>query len=488
MPRHARRILLPALILGLIAGWRLLQARTLVMPAWVDSVNHALVVRILLEQRRIPLTWEPYLPEVPFYYHFGFHLTASVVATVLGANPGRAVLLAGHLWQVALAAGVYLLASRLSRDHRKALSALLLVGFVSQMPAYYVTWGRYTLLAGLALAVFAMSAALAGHTVTLLFLVAATAITHYYALFLLLLFLALMALLDGKQRKNVMTGGFLGLALASPWLLRVLKYGYSALGVRVLTSDSSYNPGYLVYLLGPMRNIILLGLGLAGAITWVSHRDKEPSRSVFVIWSAVIMVMLSPWCLGPFRPDHAAIVLFLPAVILAPEVLWHLPRPAMTGVCLALLMTWGLWQTHNIIKPETALATSDDMTAISWAAKNTPVDAIFLVDATEWFGIWRGVDGGWWLEPLAGRRTIPPPAAYAWAKRSGESDIDRFSRRISLLRELPDHLYCRELALIGDQTRATYYYTRSDRPRRCPGFRMVYQGTGGPLIFTLKPP
>jgi len=333
-----------------------------------------------------------------------------------------------------------------------------------------------------------MSAALAGRTVMLLLLVAATAITHYYALFLLLLFLALMALLDGKQRKNVMTGGLLGLALASPWLWRVLKYGHSALGVQVLTSDSSYDPAYLAYLLGPMRNIMLLGLGLAGAITWVSHRDKEHSRSVFVIWSAVIMVMLGPWYLGPFRPDHAAIVLFLPAVILAPEALWHLPRPAMTGVCLALLMTWGLWQTHNIIKPETALATSDDMTAISWAAKNTPVDAIFLVDATEWFGIWRGVDGGWWLEPLAGRRTIPPPAAYAWAKRSGESDIDRFSRRISLLRELPDHLYCRELALIGDQTRATYYYTRSDRPRRCPGFRMVYQGTGGPLIFTLKPP
>lgn len=488
VPRRLCWIVSLSVVFCLILGWRVWQARELVLPAWVDSVHHALVVRILLEQRTIPASWGPYLPEVPFYYHFGFHLTAAAVAIFTGADPGRAVLFAGHLWQAALAAGIYLLVIRLCGDRYKALAALLLVAFVSQMPAYYVTWGRYTLLAGLTLALFAMSAALAGRTVMLLLLVAATAVTHYYALFLLLVFLALLALLDRERRKNVVVGGLLGLVLVSPWLWRMLTYERNAIGVKVLGSSSGYDLHYLAYLLGPIRNALLLGIGAAGAINVLmyaraGHWSRERGWIAFVSWSAVIIAMLGPWRLGPFRPDHAAIVLFLPAVVLAPEALWRLRKPTMVAACLLVLVAWGIWQTRDIIKPETVLATSDDVTAITWATDNTPKEAIFLVDAVAWGGTWRGVDGGWWLEPLVGRRTIPPPVAHAWAPPSEATDVDRFSRRINLLGDLPDHLYCRELALLCEQTGAAYYYTRSERPGRCSGFREAYQGPGGISVF-----
>ena len=493
--RHIVGILLPSAIVGLILGWRLVQARDLALPAWVDSVHHALVVRILLEQRTIPAVWAPYLPEVPFYYHFGFHLSAAAVAVVAGNDPGRAVLWAGHLWQAALAAGVYLLTIELSGKRSKALAALLLVGFVSQMPAYYISWGRYTLLAGLALAAFAMSAALADRTVVLAFLVAATAVTHYYALFLLLLFLALLVFADRKRRKAVAAGGLLGLVLVSPWLWRVLLYERRAIGVRVLTSSAGYDPTYLAYLLGPLRNAILLGLAAAGVILVLLRFRVHPRSSAshfeartsgwlaFVLWTTALVVMLGPWHLGPFRPDHAAIVMFLPAVVLAPEALWRLRRPPLIGACLAVLVAWGIWQTRVIIRPETVLATADDVTAIAWAAAHTPPDAIFLVDADAWGSTWRGVDGGWWLEPLAGRRTIPPPVVHEWAVTSEAPDWDNYSRRIHALANLPDHLYCRELALLGAQTGAAYYYTRSERPGRCPDFREAYRGPGGIFIF-----
>lgn len=495
--KGALGLVLPIITVGLVFGWRVFQARELVLPAWVDPIHHALLVRILLEQRTIPATWGPYLPEVPFYYHFGFHLTAAMVALVIGSDPGRAVLWAGHLWQAALAAGVYLLAFRLSGDRGKALAALLLVGFVSQMPAYYVTWGRYTLLAGLALALFAMSAALARRTVPLLLLIAATAVTHYYALFLLLLFLALLVLADRYRRRTVVNGGLLGLALAAPWLWRVFINERHAIGLRVLMNTSGYELGYLLYLLGPIRNAVLLGLAGAGAVLLLMRLRAHLRSSVshlrargwlaFLGWSAVIVALLGPWRLGPFRPDHAAIVLFIPAVVLAPEALWRLRRPAVIGACLAVLVAWGIGQTRDIVKPETVLATSDDLVAIAWAAQNTPSDAIFLVDATAWGNTWRGVDGGWWLGPLAGRRTIPPPVVHKWAKSSKGLDWDRYSRRIHLLANLPDHLYCLELALLCKQTGAGYYYTHTDRPEQCTTFRKVYSGQGGISIFAVSP-
>ncbi len=138
-------------LFGVILVWRFGQIRGLVLPAWVDSVHHALLVRILLEQGTIPQTWAPYLPQVPFYYHFGFHLTAALLAKLTGLAIGQAVLIMGQVWQAVLAWGVYLLGYTLWKNQAKALVAMILVGFVSQMPAYYTAWGRYTLLVGLGL-------------------------------------------------------------------------------------------------------------------------------------------------------------------------------------------------------------------------------------------------------------------------------------------------------------------------------------------------
>ena len=65
-----------AFTLGMVA-WRLYQAQGLVVPAWVDSIQHALLVRKIIEYGGLPPDMLPYLP-VPMYYHFGFHvITAS---------------------------------------------------------------------------------------------------------------------------------------------------------------------------------------------------------------------------------------------------------------------------------------------------------------------------------------------------------------------------------------------------------------------------
>ena len=73
---------------------RFYQIKDLVLPAWVDSLHHVLIVRILLEQKQIPLSLKPYV-DVPFYYHFGFHTIAAIVAQLTNLSPEKTVLYFG---------------------------------------------------------------------------------------------------------------------------------------------------------------------------------------------------------------------------------------------------------------------------------------------------------------------------------------------------------------------------------------------------------
>jgi hypothetical protein len=147
---------LTVLIGGVIVAWRLYQARVLVLPPWVDSLHHVLIVRVMLEQGGLRGDLLPYLP-VPFYYHFGFHSIAAAAASLAGFSADRAVLVIGQMLNAAVCAAVYRLGWTIWRDNRRALVAVLLVAFFSTMPAYYLTWGRYTLLSGLILLALAVA-------------------------------------------------------------------------------------------------------------------------------------------------------------------------------------------------------------------------------------------------------------------------------------------------------------------------------------------
>jgi hypothetical protein len=471
-------------LFGIILGWRLFQVRGLALPAWVDSVHHTLLVRLLLEQKRLPDTWAPYLPTVPFYYHFGFHATAAVFAQLsglTGIKVGQAVLLVGQIWQAGLALGVYALGWMLWKNAGKALIAMLLVGFVAQMPAYYVAWGRYSLLAGITLMILAMAAALDRRTITLALLTAATAVTHHYAFLLLGLFLALLLVLAVEQRKSTLIGGLGGLLVAAPWLWRVLVAGQHFIGVETDPNRLDTDPIRLWLLLGPTRNYLLLGLALVGMVLvmvklWRARRPEQAVLSTLMGWTCVLLMGMGPWRIGPFRPDYAAIVFFLPTVLLAAEALSHLRRPLLIGGIVLMLTGQGIYETHRIVPDTTILATTADVTAITWIEANTPPDATFLIDTTDWFGVWRGVDGGWWITPLTGRRTTLPPLAYGWGGAEVLQPLQQQAVQMKILASHQGAAYCQQLAAILQQRAATYYYTHSAAPTQCPAAQLVYKG------------
>jgi hypothetical protein len=463
-PRWSAFAGLEFLALAVLLALRFYQARDLALPAWVDSVHHVFLVRLFLAGGGLPATLAPWIPG-PFYYHFGFHAAAALFAAVSGLSPDRTVLLFGQILGAAAALSAYRLSLALRRDRRQALLALALVGFFSQMPAYYLTWGRYTLLAGLVLLPLAMAEAVEfalrsprpASAVRLAIFTAGTLLTHYLTGILLAVFLLLIGLTVLLRRKYrarfpaLATAVAAGTAAALPWLIPMLRYSAGSVGVDIVASagavDAMYFTHYTEYLwklLGPLRGYLLLGSGLLAGLAALFRRG--PMR-VFAVWGLVLAAETLPWGLrvAPFRPDHLAIVVFLPASILAAAGLMiaadylHRRAPVLRahfffgglalGCCLA-----GLWQTRTIVNPATIFAFSDDRQAAEWVAHNTPVDAVFLINVVPWqSGLYRGVDGGWWLEPLTERRTLLPPMLYSFAAKDYVDAVDGLAGTVSTL-------------------------------------------------------
>lgn len=484
------------LLAGLTAilAWRFYQVRELVLPAWVDSLHHVLITRVMLETGGVPATLDPYLA-VPFYYHFAFHAISAAFSFWSGLPPEQAVLVIGQVLNAAVALSVYRLGLSLWNDWRRAGLAALLVGFVSHMPAYYATWGRYTLLAGLVLLPLGMAAGIdllekggsgtSAHRLRriawLALFTAGLILAHYLAALLLALFLLFLSVGAGihdlRQRRKWIESGFsdhpgdesgsshhpgdqsgflllfiasaAGALLALPWMLRVWQFSNNYVSVEaVLPADSLdtlYFPGYLSYLwrmAGPNRNYLLLALAFFGLIAaGISGRRRS-----FVGWTVALVLLCVPWGinLSPFRPDHGVIVLFLPAALLAADFLFFAAEraqagfPRLAGLSLAAavlsLLLWGVRETRAILNPATVLATSADLQAMDWITENTPSQARFFINVAPWqYGTYRGVDGGWWIHPLTGRQTLLPAVMYILGEPEYLQQINKFAEQATKL-------------------------------------------------------
>ena len=502
----------------LVILWRFYQIRDLVLPAWVDSPHHVLIVRKIMETGGVPADLSPYLP-IPFYYHFGFHLAAALFAFWGRFSPAEAVLILGQILNAAIFLSVYRLGLTLWGDQGRSLLAALLVGFVSQMPAYYAAWGRYPLITGLVLLPLVIARALEikqaeiekPQIIVLSLLMGGLILSHYLTAFLFLIFFGLLflSLLYEGNRTSLqkglvlMAGVFGGLLLTSPWIYRV----WSKAGIFVhLKTNWPGQPlnqlyfedygSYLLYLLGPVRNyclVVLAGLGLLQIF-------KDRHQRIFGLWTLLLGLGALPWGarLAPFRPDHLTIVLFLPLCLLAAQALVTLadrlkslrwsPWARPIGLLfLGALFCWGLWETESIIKPETVLADQADLQALRWIEKNIAPEARFLINGTPWaWGIYRGVDGGMWIQPLTGRWTILPPIFYGFGGRAYASKINQLAARVSRITGCTTAFWD-----LVRETHLTHIYLKSGRGslipeafRSCPGIELVYNHNGI-FIFSL---
>jgi len=452
-------------LLGLTAATRVSEIRGLALPPWVDSVHHTLLVRIVGETGRIPTSLEPFLPVDNLKYHWGYHTVVAAWRSLAGLPLAPMVLWSGQALNSFVVLGAYALAASALRSPLGGLLGAGVAGLLSIMPAYYVSWGRYTQLTGLLILaplLVATAAALerphAGWRMLLVpaTLLAGLMLVHYRVL----VFYAAWALpfvvllrVYRSVRLLVVAGrllliGVLALLLALPWsALMVQRAIVPVVGSGNLAGTGGYN--------AIDESLLFAGNGRAlyiAAAFGVLVSLRRWRVVAIAAWVGVLLLIANPQIVG-LPPswlinNHSVVItLFLPVAVLAAAAalqllrwLGRLPRrwgrplrrAALAG-CAGLALV-GAWQLREVVNTQTVLALPQDVAAIEWAAANTPPQARFLVNATPWLdGAYRGADAGWWLLPLAGRWVSAPPALYIYGAGDYKADVEAFNSRFNAL-------------------------------------------------------
>jgi hypothetical protein len=437
------------LLLGLAA--RLLAARDLAFPQWVDSPHHFAIARLMAETGRVPPGYLPLLPIEQFTYHFGFHAFAVTAHWLTASALVEIFILAGQLLNALAPLAAYTFAAGLTHRPRAGLAAAFFVGLVSLFPGYYISWGRYTQLTGvliLAPALVAVWRAVQprengwaaprfGDVIAVGVLAAGLLLTHYRVLAFFAVF-ALTALAGGGRSgwKGMSVATVLAGLCTAPWLARL---GTQAVAPALaapggLASPAGYNAFPVEYFQRELeRGWIVFALLAAG---WGLLRR---GRAVWVAvgWSAATFALLN---IGPgtwvVNNNAWAITLFLPGALAlgwGADRWWSLAHSLAqagthrvrraAGVVMMMMAAGlagyaglrGLVAQVSISNPATILATADDRLALGWVEENTPAEAVFLVNGWLWqFDTWASPDGGAWVWPLTGRRTTLPPLDYTF--------------------------------------------------------------------------
>ncbi len=128
---------------------RLAMIRDLAAPAWIDSVHHALITRLIVLGGQLPVSYFPYLNLATSNYHPGFHSNLAVFQYLSGLDISQAMLIFGQVLNALCLFASYLFTKTILKNQLAGVIAAFVTGVITPMPAYYTSWGRYTQLTGI---------------------------------------------------------------------------------------------------------------------------------------------------------------------------------------------------------------------------------------------------------------------------------------------------------------------------------------------------
>ncbi len=490
---------------------RLAVVRDFVLPLWGDGVHHSLIVQQMLEQLKVPDDYGPLVGPQPFTYHFGFHLFASAAGDMVDLRPEQAVLLGGQVVGTLITLGAFALVTQLTKRPVAGLFSAMIVAFWTVMPAYYVTWARYTHIAGLVSLCGAVSVIIPTvRDVTLrrvmiaaiaaagLLMVHPRAVVLAVALLVpVTLYLFVERLLDWKNRALAILGTtVLAVALAMPWLIRLIdEHGELTLVTRAVTPE--WFPLGLVWTDQDLPIYVFAALAALVAV------KSAPALAIALAgWLAFSYLAANPHLLRlPFHlwthNGAIAISAFLPAAIAAG---WGLSQLAAIGKRFWRFAGWALVVAAGIasllrvpaqvelINPITILARPGDLQALQWAEKNTDPQDLFLISGYRWQDdVYMGTDAGYWLPITSQRATTLPPLIYGLKTRPERERITNLAIQVEQAGNNPERLY-----LVARQSGARYVFVAS-RPgpisasalQESAKFELVFD-SGRAKIFLVK--
>jgi len=473
-------------ILSLSFTIRMIMIRDLATPAWVDSIHHGLITRLILENGSLPDTYLPYLDIETTLYHPGFHSTLAAFISISGVEIPLGMLLFGQVLNATMALSVHLLAVALTRKPIAGLLAALMTSAFMAMPAYYTSWGRYPQLTGLIIlpipvvlmiAVKNQSPNLRNNNliVCAALAMAGLLLVHYrVAAFIACLFLSwlIVELIASRAHARWLVKFLLlkfsqltlmTFALAFLWFIPVIR---DTVLPRInpqhtetsIAFFSDFSWDYLTPIFGK-QVIVLAILGVIWGLI-----NKQKVAAVITIWIILLFLVANFDALhlpgGSFVNDSSvAIMLFLPLSLMAGYsaeqvfmvlILWRQVFSGFSGYLVALIFIVativvslsGAQQMVSILNPATLLSRQEDLVAIKWIDVNIPDENVILINSFPWgYGLFAGNDGGGWISTLAGNQTMPPPVLYGLGSDSRKSTINQVCHEVLRIGTSPDALW-----------------------------------------------
>ncbi len=511
-PRFTPHASLLALILaaGLIA--RTLAARDLALPAWVDSVHHTVVARIIAESGQVPTSYEPYVAVRDATYHYGFQASVAAFAWLSGQALPQAMLLVGQVFNLAAALQVYLLARWLTRRRQAALFAALIVALLSTMPAHYVSWGRYTQLSGLLIlpvaSILTIEAARRRDkriAVLAVLALAGLILTHYRVFAFYVCFVAAWWLVRLARRPRAWrvrprelgwyaAMAFLALASLMPWILGIAADLWLRAFIHWGGGEPAAHWDFSWRYVSSGFDRYTLTLGATGAV--VALVGRRYFSAVLLLWMGFLFVVTNPSLLGlPGEGliNNVAMLItwFMPLAIwcgfMGDELLsswlaalkgtWRALCRPLAATMLVALSVVGARRQITVVNPNGVLALQADQEAMAWIEDHTPPRSRFLINAQPWQGpVYAGTDGGYWIAPLTQRPTTTPPALYPLGDSANVLHVEGLNQQVEALasdalglwallrKEDVDYVY---LGALGGSLDPNVLETS-------PGFRLLY--------------
>jgi hypothetical protein len=527
-------------IFALSLAVRLIMVRDYATPTWVDSVHHGLITRLILENGGFPTSYSPYLDIHITEYHPGFHSVLASFTWLSGLRIDQAMLILGQMLNALAIFASYLFTNALLSDRRAGLIAAVITGLFTPMPVYYASWGRYTHLAGmLVLPVFftvlkilwdqtprlintsptqenktGFSSSAVKTGLLLSIISGGLFLLHYriagFACLLAVAYLVFQApaslLLLAKKAVVAFLSALGALLLTLPWfwptLTQTLLPKFSA-PVSPQPAFTGFTWQYLTSGMG----IYTLVLALFGLILGLSFRKQFAFTLLLWIILLFLLPNLSVFGLpgGSFVNQTAVeISLYLPIAVLggyclsqAAGIMVHLPRkgwqPVSRGVLtlLALILIFlGAKKTLTILNPVTVLSRQSDLPALAWIETNLPAGQTIAINPFLWgYGIYAGSDGGYWISPLTGHPTFPPPVLYGVSTKELTDHINQVCAQIIAQGKNPSGL-----ADILRQNNLRYVYLGArggaispSSLLESPDFLLLYRANGSWVFEVVKP-
>lgn len=434
------------LIIGLTISTRIEHISNLAFPPWVDSLHHATIMRVIAESGQVPYSLRPYMPVDNFGYHWGFHATAATIYNLSGMSIPQFMLWYGQFLGVLVVISVGSATMGLTKSPIAGLAAATMTGFISIMPAYYLSWGRYTLLSGLAmvpvvllLAWVALDRPDRKGLILLTLVIGGLLPTHFVAAGCALLWCVAVWL--GRDVWTEQRWQILGKQAAAVGMAILLMSPWLALLIREIQPAGSGTPKQLVgggyntfesakglYDTWNNRQLLMVSV-VAAVIGWWTQL-----RLVLItcLWAGLVMLFANPVVIGLpylsfFNNNIVALAIFLPISLwlalgvasldqgLSQHLSLGLARSwrAIRTIILALTIVISAAKLHGVTNDGTIIAKADDLTALNWIVQRIPKNARFAINTEGWlYNVARGSDGGWWILPYAGLQVSTPPVVY----------------------------------------------------------------------------